>query len=287
MHQVLLWCLGSLVVAHRLSFPVTCRILVPWLGIEPMSLALEGRFSTTEPRGKSPSILLSTSSSTHLTSHPFSIHLSFLSSILPFILPPTHLSTQPSFHPFHPFIHSKTGWAPTVSLAHYWGSVVSAAPTRKDLASWSLPQKRDDRREETFVRLLPKHLSSHAITSMKRWILFPGGTWGSACPSPRSFTSYPTCLRASVVCVSTPATLPFLGELLIRLTLQAPSSHSFLPSAAPCLTIHHPTNYFSRSRLYDVYIQQLLLWSESLGLWSRRLNSCLTHLSRCPKVLTG
>ena len=146
-----MWYLGSLVVAHGLSCPVTCRILVPRPGIGPMSLALEGRFSTTDPRGESPSILLSISSS-------------------------THLSIQPSFHPFHPFTHSKTGWVPTARLAHYWGSVVSASPTGKDLTSWGLPQKRDDVREETFVLLLSKHLSSRAIISMKCCVLFPGGT---------------------------------------------------------------------------------------------------------------
>ena len=44
----------SPVVAHGLSCPSTCRILVPWLGMEPTSLALEGGFLTTGHPGKSP-----------------------------------------------------------------------------------------------------------------------------------------------------------------------------------------------------------------------------------------
>ena len=43
----------SLVAAHRLSCPTVCGILVPWPGIEPTSPALEGRFLTTGPPGKS------------------------------------------------------------------------------------------------------------------------------------------------------------------------------------------------------------------------------------------
>ena len=46
--------LGSVVAMHWLSCPTRCGILVPWPGIEPMSLALEGEFSTREPPGKSP-----------------------------------------------------------------------------------------------------------------------------------------------------------------------------------------------------------------------------------------
>ena len=48
---------GSVVVAHRLSCPVACGILVPRPGIEPTSPALEGGVLTTGPPGKS-SILL-------------------------------------------------------------------------------------------------------------------------------------------------------------------------------------------------------------------------------------
>jgi len=43
----------SLVVVLRLSCPVTYGTLVPQAGIEPASLALEGRFLTTGPLGKS------------------------------------------------------------------------------------------------------------------------------------------------------------------------------------------------------------------------------------------
>ena len=49
-----LWCAGSRVVAWGLSCPAACGTLVPWPGIEPVSLALEGRFFTTGPPGKSP-----------------------------------------------------------------------------------------------------------------------------------------------------------------------------------------------------------------------------------------
>ena len=44
---------GSVVVACKLSCPVACGILVPGPGIEPVSPALEGRFLTTGPPGKS------------------------------------------------------------------------------------------------------------------------------------------------------------------------------------------------------------------------------------------
>ena len=44
---------SSVVVAHGLSCPVACGILVPRPGIEHMSPALEGRFFTTGPPGKS------------------------------------------------------------------------------------------------------------------------------------------------------------------------------------------------------------------------------------------
>ena len=46
-------CKDSVVAAHRLSCSVACGILVPWPGIEPMSFALQGRFLTTGPSGKS------------------------------------------------------------------------------------------------------------------------------------------------------------------------------------------------------------------------------------------
>ena len=44
---------GSVVVAHGLSCPAACGILVPRPGTEPASSALEGRFFTTGPPGKS------------------------------------------------------------------------------------------------------------------------------------------------------------------------------------------------------------------------------------------
>ena len=44
---------GSVVVAHGLSCPVACGILVPRPGIEPVSPALQDGFLTTGPPGKS------------------------------------------------------------------------------------------------------------------------------------------------------------------------------------------------------------------------------------------
>ena len=51
MLALLLWHRGS--TSHGLSCPKACRILVPRPGIEPASPALEGRFLTTGPQGKS------------------------------------------------------------------------------------------------------------------------------------------------------------------------------------------------------------------------------------------
>ena len=48
-----LWRTVLVVEASGLSCPVACGILVPRPGIEPVSPALEGRFSTTGPPGKS------------------------------------------------------------------------------------------------------------------------------------------------------------------------------------------------------------------------------------------
>ena len=46
-----LWSTGSIVVAHRLSGSKVCGIF-PEQGIKPVSPALVGRFSITEPPGK-------------------------------------------------------------------------------------------------------------------------------------------------------------------------------------------------------------------------------------------
>ena len=43
---------NSLAMSNGLSCPTTCGILVPWLGIEPASPALQGRFLTSGPPGK-------------------------------------------------------------------------------------------------------------------------------------------------------------------------------------------------------------------------------------------
>ena len=51
--QTLVVVCGLSSAAHRLRCPAACEILVPRLGIEPMSPALQGGFLTTGPPGKS------------------------------------------------------------------------------------------------------------------------------------------------------------------------------------------------------------------------------------------
>ena len=53
MQELLSRCEGSLVVALGLSGPSACGILVPGPGIKPVFPALQGRFFTTGPPGKS------------------------------------------------------------------------------------------------------------------------------------------------------------------------------------------------------------------------------------------
>ena len=72
---------GSVVVAHGLSCPVACGILVPRPGIEPVSPALQDGFLTTGPPGKSLEIAL-------MIPSPFriSLSISFFLSMLRFWL---------------------------------------------------------------------------------------------------------------------------------------------------------------------------------------------------------
>ena len=56
-HQ--LQCMGSVVVLHWLSCSWACGILVPWLGMEPISPALQGSFLTTRLPGKFPQTVIS------------------------------------------------------------------------------------------------------------------------------------------------------------------------------------------------------------------------------------
>ena len=49
--------MGSLAVAHGLSSPEACGILVPPPGIEPVFPTLQGGFLTIGPLGKSPSFI--------------------------------------------------------------------------------------------------------------------------------------------------------------------------------------------------------------------------------------
>ena len=51
--DILLWSTDPLVVAGRLICSMACGLLLPWPEIEPMSPALQGRFLTTGPPGKS------------------------------------------------------------------------------------------------------------------------------------------------------------------------------------------------------------------------------------------
>ena len=48
-----LWCVDSVIAVHGLSCFAACGILLPWPGIKPPSPALQGRFLTTGPPGKS------------------------------------------------------------------------------------------------------------------------------------------------------------------------------------------------------------------------------------------
>ena len=56
--DLFVWCTGSVVVVHRLRSPAACGILVPQSGIRPLPPALQGRFLTTGPSGKSPLFLI-------------------------------------------------------------------------------------------------------------------------------------------------------------------------------------------------------------------------------------
>ena len=53
-------CRGSVIVACGLSCPAACEVFVPLPGIKPGFPALEGRFLTTGPLGKSPLNILNT-----------------------------------------------------------------------------------------------------------------------------------------------------------------------------------------------------------------------------------
>ena len=57
MQNLSLQCTDSLVTAHGLSCAAAGGILVPHLGIEPAPPALQGRFLTTGPPGKSLTVI--------------------------------------------------------------------------------------------------------------------------------------------------------------------------------------------------------------------------------------
>ena len=63
----------------RLSCPSVCGVLVPQPGMEPASPALEGRFLTTGPPGKSPHVYFIYSS---FEGHMGCFHLSLLGAVL-------------------------------------------------------------------------------------------------------------------------------------------------------------------------------------------------------------
>ena len=74
---------ASIVVAHRFSCPVSCGILVPNPGIEPMSPALAGGFLTTEPPGKfSCFIVIKCHPKLHTCMHYYVLCLLYLESPL-------------------------------------------------------------------------------------------------------------------------------------------------------------------------------------------------------------
>ena len=57
MQDLSLQCIDSLVMTHGLSCTVAGGVLVPHLGIEPTPLALQGRFLSTGPSGKSLTVI--------------------------------------------------------------------------------------------------------------------------------------------------------------------------------------------------------------------------------------
>ena len=52
------WLMNLWAAVRGLSCFESCGILVPWPGIKPVSHALQGRFLTAEPTGKSPSVIV-------------------------------------------------------------------------------------------------------------------------------------------------------------------------------------------------------------------------------------
>ena len=77
MQDLWLWCADSLISAHRLRSSAACGIIVPQPWFEPLSPALQGRFLTTGPPGKSlyfHSCSLSTSTYTQAHTHTDPTH---------------------------------------------------------------------------------------------------------------------------------------------------------------------------------------------------------------------
>ena len=64
-------CVGSVAVVRGLGCPAACGILVPRPGTEPTFPALEGRFFTTGPPGKSPYLSFCYFEHIYLTFNPF------------------------------------------------------------------------------------------------------------------------------------------------------------------------------------------------------------------------
>ena len=112
-----------LIVIHKLSCPAACWILVPWPGIEPVSLALQGRFLTTRPPGRSASFLWSPCCvpDVLLPALPLLPPRPFSSS--PEVSPP---SCPPARKPFpaHPMsIHDSVHFWPSMCLGHVSSNV--------------------------------------------------------------------------------------------------------------------------------------------------------------------
>ena len=88
----LVMAVGSVVAAHQPSCPIAYRILAPWPGIELMSLALEGRFSTTVPTREVlvfPAFALGFLQS-QLISNAYNLRILTISSSLFLYLPQSH-----------------------------------------------------------------------------------------------------------------------------------------------------------------------------------------------------
>ena len=131
-------CLDSGCGALGLSCPMACGILVPWSGIKPASLALQGRFLTTGPPGKSldSQHFLCIGSGT-LVEKAMAPHSSILAWKIPWTEEPGGLQSMglrrvghdcATSLPLFTFMHWRRKWQPTPVFlpgeSQVWGSLV-------------------------------------------------------------------------------------------------------------------------------------------------------------------